>query len=144
LRSTSKGDDVRKQGLGTNLTFVGNLRPAMGARNQVGIGLSYRPASLCSLATQFQTRFLELIPRPVAGLKFSALVTKQIMGADGGGGEAKMSLRGRSSRRFFQSPSYPNNVRFAHLLPPNIVEVYTDDLSILLLVFVCSHLVSVT
>jgi hypothetical protein len=42
----------------------------MGARNQVGIGLSYRPASL---ATQFQTRFLELIPRPIAGLKFSTL-----------------------------------------------------------------------
>ncbi len=35
--------------------------------------MSYRPASLCSLATQFQTRFLELIPRPIAGLKFSAL-----------------------------------------------------------------------
>ncbi len=29
---------------------VGNLIPAMGARNHVGIGLSYRPASLCSLA----------------------------------------------------------------------------------------------
>jgi hypothetical protein len=41
---------------------VGNLGPAMGARNQVGIGLSYRPASLCSFATQFQTRFLESIP----------------------------------------------------------------------------------
>jgi hypothetical protein len=53
---------------------VGNLSPAMGARNQVGIGL-YRPASLCSLATQFQTRFQELIPRPIAGLKFSTLVT---------------------------------------------------------------------
>jgi hypothetical protein len=50
---------------------VGNLSPAMGARNQVGIGLSYRPASLCSLATQFQTRFLESIPRLIAGLKFS-------------------------------------------------------------------------
>ncbi len=51
---------------------VGNLSPAMGARiprNQVGIGLSYRPASLCSLATQFQTRFLESIPRPISGLK---------------------------------------------------------------------------
>ncbi len=44
----------------------------MWARNQVGIGLSFRPASLCSLATQFQTRFLESIPRPIAGLKFSA------------------------------------------------------------------------
>jgi hypothetical protein len=52
---------------------VGNLSPAMGARNQVGIGLSYRPASLCSLATQFQTRFLESIPRPIAVLKFSTL-----------------------------------------------------------------------
>jgi hypothetical protein len=51
------------------------LSPAMGARNQVGIGLSYRPTSLCSLATQFQTRFLELIPRPIAGLKFSTLNT---------------------------------------------------------------------
>ncbi len=51
----------------------GNFSPALGARNQVGIGLSYRPASLCSLATQFQTRFLESIPRPIAGLKFSTL-----------------------------------------------------------------------
>jgi hypothetical protein len=49
---------------------VGKLSPAMGARNQVGIGLSYRPASLCSLATQFQTQFLELIPRTIAGLMF--------------------------------------------------------------------------
>jgi hypothetical protein len=46
----------------------------MGARNQVEIGLSYRPASLCSLATQFQTRFPESIPRPTGGLKFSTLV----------------------------------------------------------------------
>ncbi len=29
------------------------------------------PAYVCSLATQFQTRFLEPIPRPIAGLKFS-------------------------------------------------------------------------
>jgi hypothetical protein len=43
----------------------------LGARNQVGLWLSYRPASLCSLATQFQARFLESIPRPIAGLKFS-------------------------------------------------------------------------
>ncbi len=35
----------------------GNLSPAMGARNQEGIGLSCRPASLCSLATHFQTWF---------------------------------------------------------------------------------------
>ncbi len=46
------------------------LSPDTGARNQVGIGLSYQPAILCSLATQFQTRFLESIPRPIAGLKF--------------------------------------------------------------------------
>jgi hypothetical protein len=45
----------------------------MGARNQVGIGLSYRTASLCSLAIQFQTRCLESIPRPIAGLKFPTL-----------------------------------------------------------------------
>ncbi len=51
-----------------------NFSPAMEARNQVGIGLSYRPASLCSMAIQFQTRFLELIPRPIAGLKFSAQI----------------------------------------------------------------------
>jgi hypothetical protein len=37
--------------------------------------LLYRPASLCSLATKFQTRFLESIPRPMAGLKFSTLIS---------------------------------------------------------------------
>jgi hypothetical protein len=47
---------------------------AMAARNKVGIGLSNRPASLRSLATQFQNRFLESIPRPIAGLKFSTQV----------------------------------------------------------------------
>ncbi len=52
-------------------TSVDNFSPAMGARDQVGIGLSYRPVSPCSVATQFQTRFLETIPRPIAGLKFS-------------------------------------------------------------------------
>jgi hypothetical protein len=40
----------------------------------VDIGLSHWPASLCSLATQFQTRFLESIPRPIVGLKFSTQV----------------------------------------------------------------------
>jgi hypothetical protein len=39
----------------------------MGARNRVGIGFSYLPASLCSSATQFQNRFLESIPRSIAG-----------------------------------------------------------------------------
>jgi hypothetical protein len=62
----------------TALTVVenslGNFSPAMGARNLVGIGLSYRPASLCSLATQIQTRFLESIPLPIAGLKFSTQI----------------------------------------------------------------------
>ncbi len=52
-------------------TSVGNFSPAMGAKNQVGTGLSYRPASLCSLDTQFQPWFLESVPRPIAGLKFS-------------------------------------------------------------------------
>ena len=54
---------------------VGNISPAMGARNQVGIGYSYRTDCLCSLVTQFQTLFLELIPRPITGLKFSTLYT---------------------------------------------------------------------
>ncbi len=55
-----------------------SLSPALETRNQVCIliGLSYRPASLCSLATQFQTRFLESIPRPIAGLKFSTQILK--------------------------------------------------------------------
>jgi hypothetical protein len=53
---------------------VRNLSPAMGARNQVGIGLSYRHGSLCCLAAQFQTRFLESIPRPIAGLKIPTLL----------------------------------------------------------------------
>ncbi len=57
---------------------VTSMVPAMGAGNQVGIGLSYRPASLCSLATQFQIRFLESIPRPIAGLKFSALLVGEV------------------------------------------------------------------
>ncbi len=45
----------------------------MGTRNQVSIGFLYRPASPCSLSTQFQIRFLESIPRPIAGLKFPTL-----------------------------------------------------------------------
>jgi hypothetical protein len=57
---------VRNRFLG-NDSCVGNSSPAMGDRNQVGIGLLYRPASLDSLATQFQTRFLESIPRPMTG-----------------------------------------------------------------------------
>jgi hypothetical protein len=61
------------------VSCVGNLSSAMGARNQVGIGLSYRPASLFSLATQFQTWFLESIPRPIAGLKFSTLLTTPLL-----------------------------------------------------------------
>ncbi len=46
------------------------------SRNQVGKELSYRPASPCSLATQFQTRFLESTPRPIAGLRFPTLGPK--------------------------------------------------------------------
>ncbi len=45
----------------------------MGAGNQVGIELLYRAASLCSLATQFQTRFLESIPRPLWDLSYRHL-----------------------------------------------------------------------
>jgi len=40
----------------------------MGARNQVGIGLSYRPASLCSLAGQYQSRLYLLIRDQEFGL----------------------------------------------------------------------------
>jgi hypothetical protein len=47
----------------------GNSSPAMGASNQVG---------LCSLSTQFQTRFLESIPRPIAGLKFPTQVSVRV------------------------------------------------------------------
>jgi hypothetical protein len=61
---------------------VGNFSPAMGARYQVGIGLSYRPASLCSLATQCQTRFLESIPRPIAELNFSTLNSYYVLYLD--------------------------------------------------------------
>jgi hypothetical protein len=75
-------EQVNMRGLANEIGFlrkygacVGNLNPAMGARNQEGIGLSYRPASLCNLATQFQTRFLESIPRPIAGLEFSTLIS---------------------------------------------------------------------
>jgi hypothetical protein len=56
---------------------VGNQSPPIGARKQVGIRLSYRPAILCSsFAIQFQTRFLESIPRPIAGFKFPTQVKK--------------------------------------------------------------------
>ncbi len=41
------------------------LSPVMTATNRVGLVLSYRPAGLSSLTTQFQTRFLESIPNPV-------------------------------------------------------------------------------
>ncbi len=60
-------------------TCVGNLSPAMGTRNEEGIGLTYRPAGQCSLATQFQTRFLESIPRPTAGLNFPTLENNQLV-----------------------------------------------------------------
>jgi hypothetical protein len=58
----------------------------MGARNHVGIGLSYRSTSLCSFTTQFQTRFLESIPRPIAGLKFSTLFPRSAGGGERGKG----------------------------------------------------------
>jgi hypothetical protein len=69
----SQGIDSKEWIPHVYVACVGNFRTAMGARNQAGIGLSYRPASLCSLATQFQTRFLESIPCPIPGLKFSTL-----------------------------------------------------------------------
>jgi hypothetical protein len=66
----NSGENRRKRSENSKLSHACvPLSPAMGARNQVGIGLSYRPASLFSLATLFQIRFLESIPRPTAGLK---------------------------------------------------------------------------
>ncbi len=56
-------------GGGVKLTCAGNER----ARNQVGKGLLYRPTGLCCFPTQFQAGSLELIPRPIAGLKFTTL-----------------------------------------------------------------------
>ncbi len=53
---------------------------AMGPRNQLCIGLLNRPASLCSLPTQFQTRFLESIPRPIS--VFDSGVTPTIIFTD--------------------------------------------------------------
>ncbi len=50
------------------------LSPAMGARNRVGVELSYHPASLCSLASQFHTRLLESIPSPIAEPEFGKLL----------------------------------------------------------------------
>ena len=58
------------------LFCAGNFNPAMGARNQVGIGLSYWHASLCSFATRFQTLFLESIPRSIEGLRISTLLIR--------------------------------------------------------------------
>jgi hypothetical protein len=46
------------------------LSPSMGAKNQVVIWLSYRPASLCSLATQFQTRSWNRFLAPYRDLSF--------------------------------------------------------------------------
>jgi hypothetical protein len=67
---------------------VGNFSPALGARNQVGIGLLYRPTSPCSLASQFQTRFQESILRPIAGFKFPT----QFSTTGGGGGEGMVNF----------------------------------------------------
>jgi hypothetical protein len=67
---------------------------AIGARNQVGIGLSYRTASQCSLATQCQTRFLESIPRPKTGLKSFLLRTLSYKKDD----EPLLNLTGDMSR----------------------------------------------
>jgi len=55
----SPGFDAKESTPPAYVACVGNLSSAMGARNQVGIGLSYRPTIICSFATQFQTRFLE-------------------------------------------------------------------------------------
>jgi hypothetical protein len=53
---------------------VGNLSPAIGARNQVGRVVVPTRQPICSLAAQFQTRFLESIPRPIMGLTHLTLL----------------------------------------------------------------------
>ncbi len=58
----NKCGDPCISGSTTLALWVGNFNPNRGARN---IFSSHRPARLpCSLATQFQNRFLESIPRP--------------------------------------------------------------------------------
>ncbi len=71
----SPGIDSKESIPPAYVTCVGNLSPAKGIRNQVGIGLPNRPASLFSLATQFQTRFLESFLAPQQDLSFRLSTT---------------------------------------------------------------------
>ncbi len=62
------------------------------------IGLFYWPASLCGLATQFQTLFLESIPRPIAGLKFPTLSVGR-RGRDDSFGKLRKKAARRGTQR---------------------------------------------
>ncbi len=56
---------------------VGNLSPSMGVRNQVGIGLLYRPASLCSFVSATSC-FTEGHTPPYLLLKLTDVLTDVI------------------------------------------------------------------
>jgi hypothetical protein len=47
---------------------VGNLSPAVGARNPLGIDCRTGPPAYIAWLLNSRTRFLESIPRPIAGL----------------------------------------------------------------------------
>jgi hypothetical protein len=81
----------------------------MRAGNQVGLELSYRSASPCSLATQFQTRFLESIPRSIADLSFRLRFP-----ANESFGKNRFALISFGKIQFL-----PLDVRFSvHVVPP--------------------------
>ncbi len=81
------------------------------ARSQVGKGLLNRLAGLYSLATQFQTRFVESIPCSIAGLKWadtSNRVGAQVRRARNQflGSFTKVHTFGLSKYQEFQLPSH--------------------------------------
>jgi hypothetical protein len=90
-------------------------------RNQVGMGLSYRPASLCSLATQFQTRFLESIPHPIEGLKISAQKSISKNRFQGTDSASLCSLNPQIRVRYIAKPPI--------IMPANIVPVFKNTYS---------------
>jgi hypothetical protein len=54
----------------------GGLRNTLNIQSYIAVSVTLVPLwglGTMQVANQFQTRFLELIPRPIAGLKFSTL-----------------------------------------------------------------------
>jgi hypothetical protein len=106
----------------TVVPCVGNLSPAKGARNQVGIGLSYWPASLCCLATQFQTRFQE------SGLVFDSVHVRNAS-------TVRLSLVRLSpahKARIFKLLRSPG-IDFKEFIPPAYVAWRVDTITLFLL-----------